>query len=246
MEMNELRGDELLDLLKRRRSIRKFKPDPVPDEYIGKILEAGRWAMSGANGQPWQFIVIKDPETKKKIAETHAPESERTGVIESMRVLEYRMPRYRTYTTPKIFWEDAPVIIAVLGDPRTIMASVLSGRYNFRHVYEQNMANVTQTICLAAAAFGLGTQWVSINVHAAEPLKPILGVPPIIDIFTLVPVGYPAHKPAGHRRELSELVSYEKYDMSKYRSEDEILKFLKNLRGQHKVGDGYPEADVKA
>ncbi|MBI4334686.1 MAG: nitroreductase family protein [Chloroflexi bacterium] len=44
--------DAFLDLVRRRRSIRRFKPDPVPEEYIEKILEAGRWAMSGANGQP--------------------------------------------------------------------------------------------------------------------------------------------------------------------------------------------------
>ena len=63
--------DEFLDLARKRRSIRKFKPAPVPDEYIEKIIEAGRWAMSGANGQPWEFIVVKDKETIKKIVEVY-------------------------------------------------------------------------------------------------------------------------------------------------------------------------------
>jgi nitroreductase len=45
--------EQFLELAKKRRSIRRFKPDPVPDEIIQKILEAARWAMSGANGQPW-------------------------------------------------------------------------------------------------------------------------------------------------------------------------------------------------
>ena len=58
--------DELLKLLKTRRSIRRYKPNPIPDEYIDKIIEAVRWSMSGANAQPWGFIIIKDPETKKK------------------------------------------------------------------------------------------------------------------------------------------------------------------------------------
>ena len=61
--------DEFLDLVRERRSIRKFKPDPVPDEYIQKILEAAHWAISGANAQPWEFIVIKDPLTKKRLGE---------------------------------------------------------------------------------------------------------------------------------------------------------------------------------
>src|SRR3972149_3349689 len=61
--------DEFLEMVRRRRSIRRFKPDPVPDEYVDKILEAGRWAMSGSNGQPWEFLVVRDRETKGKIAQ---------------------------------------------------------------------------------------------------------------------------------------------------------------------------------
>jgi len=61
--------DEFLDLARKRRSIRRLKPEPVPDEYVNKILEAARWAMSGANAQPWEFIVITESSTLKKIAE---------------------------------------------------------------------------------------------------------------------------------------------------------------------------------
>ena len=49
---------DFLELAKKRRSIRHFKPDPVTEEFIEQILEAARWAMSGANGQPWEFIVV--------------------------------------------------------------------------------------------------------------------------------------------------------------------------------------------
>ncbi len=61
--------DAFLELVKKRRSIRRFKPDSVPDEYIEKIIEAARWAPSGANSQPWEFVVIKDQETKDKIVD---------------------------------------------------------------------------------------------------------------------------------------------------------------------------------
>ena len=57
--------DLLYDIIRRRSSVRKLKPDPIPDEYIGKILEAGRWAMSGANSQPWEYIVVKDAKSEK-------------------------------------------------------------------------------------------------------------------------------------------------------------------------------------
>ncbi|MBI4332574.1 MAG: nitroreductase family protein, partial [Chloroflexi bacterium] len=58
--------DEFLSIVRRRRSCRKFRPDPIPDEWVEKILEAGRWAMSGANGQPWEFIVINDPSIRDR------------------------------------------------------------------------------------------------------------------------------------------------------------------------------------
>src|SRR5579871_5732605 len=59
--------DHLYDILARRMSIRRLKPDPIPDDYVHKILEAGRWAMSGANSQPWEFVVVKDAAIKKRL-----------------------------------------------------------------------------------------------------------------------------------------------------------------------------------
>jgi nitroreductase len=64
-------SEELLNFLISRRSIRKFRPDPVPDELILKILDVARYAPSARNSQPWVFIVVKDPEIKKKLANVH-------------------------------------------------------------------------------------------------------------------------------------------------------------------------------
>jgi len=61
--------EDFLGLLHHRRSIRRFKPDPIPEDYITKILDAARYAMSGANSQPWEFIVVKDPKIKEKVFE---------------------------------------------------------------------------------------------------------------------------------------------------------------------------------
>ena len=55
--------DEFLALVKARHTCRGFKAEPIPDDAIEKILEAARWAMSGANSQPWEFVVVRKPET---------------------------------------------------------------------------------------------------------------------------------------------------------------------------------------
>ncbi|MEO0162509.1 MAG: nitroreductase family protein [candidate division WOR-3 bacterium] len=60
---------EFYEVIKKRRSVRKYKSDPIPDEVLKRILEAGRIAPSAKNIQPWKFVVIKDSETKKRIAE---------------------------------------------------------------------------------------------------------------------------------------------------------------------------------
>jgi nitroreductase len=232
--------DEFLDLARKRRSIRKFKPDPVPDEYIEKILEAGRWAMSGANAQPWEFIVIKDQETKNKLAEIKKRDWEMTYITELTRLPEYRKPRALGKSSPDMLFNTAPVIIATVGDMRTMQASTLPGRFFEVHIYDHNMANVTQMIHLAAAALGLSAQWVSIDLATEEEIKPILGIPHVLRLFTLIPIGYAAYQPTPYRRELSELVHHEKYDMSKFRSQSDIQEFIKYLRQRSVLSGAYP------
>jgi nitroreductase len=80
--------ESFLELVKNRRSIHRVKSDPVPDEYINKIIEAARWAPSGFNLQPWEFVVIKDQKLKEGIVQiirpgqcffVHAPGGNLTG-----------------------------------------------------------------------------------------------------------------------------------------------------------------------
>ena len=62
-------SETMLALLKARRSIRRYRPDPVPDEMVEQLLEAGRWAPSASNRQPWAFIVIRDEAIRRQVAQ---------------------------------------------------------------------------------------------------------------------------------------------------------------------------------
>ncbi|MBI4334158.1 MAG: nitroreductase family protein [Chloroflexi bacterium] len=230
--------EEFLGLVRSRRNARKFKPDPIPDEWVEKILEAGRWAMSGANSQPWEFIVIKDQKTKDKIAELLLDDHKRTYEIERTRVEELRHNAYRKMPTELPPLRMAPVIIVVVGDRRTMQASVLYSRFVFGEggpaaSYFKNMGNATQLMCLAATALGLGAQWCSVTSGWEESLKALLKVPEELAIPTMVPVGYLDYKPAPpYRRKLSELVHHEEYDRSRFRTGADIYNFLLELRGR--------------
>ncbi len=61
---------DILEVIRTRRSIRQYEPDPISEEEIDKILEAGRWAPSADNSQPWRFIVLRSREVRKKLADT--------------------------------------------------------------------------------------------------------------------------------------------------------------------------------
>ncbi len=234
--MDKMEIGQFLDLLRKRRSCRQFRPDPIPDEWVQKILEAGRWAMSGANGQPWEFIVIKDQKTKDAIAALSMRHRERVFQAESTRVEELRQPGFREFHHESPPLQTAPVIIAVVGDRRTLQASVLYGNFvpgegGPMAPYYKNMANATQLMCLAAACLGLGAQWSSVSSSWEESLKALLGVPEELAIPTLVPIGYVDHKPPPpFRRKLAEITHYEKYDQSRVRSGADINDFLKELR----------------
>ena len=85
----------------------------------------------------------------------------------------------------------------------------------------------------------LGAQWAKVWANYAEDFKDILGIPPLLSVIVLIPVGYPAISPTPYRRELSEMVHYEKYDMSKFRSNADIREFIKYQRQRHMEGGTY-------
>jgi nitroreductase len=116
--------EDFLDLVKKRRSIRSFRTDPVPDEYVNKIIEAARYAPSGANSQPWEFIVVKDQEIKDRIAGIVSGQSEYSRKVELTREKDLR---FSTLTGPvrEPAYKNAPVYV-ILCSPRLHVVTRIS------------------------------------------------------------------------------------------------------------------------
>lgn len=235
--------DVLLAVAKRRRSCRNFSSEPVSDELVEKILEVGRWAPSGANAQPWTFIVVRSPEVRKQLFDAYCSiDMDLMWWMEQMRSPEYRHPGYmvdcedpaeglRIKQTRRL-WSEAPVIIAVVGDGRKQWGSVQGGHtmgLDQTHLTD-GLSNASTLIHLAAASLGLTSQWMTI--HTQGPFKEILGIPDPLMIHTLIPIGYPAQKlpEGGWRETLDQIVHYEHYDMSKHLDNRQVLERLANLR----------------
>jgi len=187
---------DLFEAISGRRSCRKFQPDPVSDADIEKILEAGNWAPSPANQQPWEFVVISSPGIKERIlAESEVCKKklfERSG----WKWLE---------KFPIDFVREAPVIIAVVGDPKKSGADMFLDEGTGRG-YLEGCSAAVQNMMLAAHALGLGTLWFSL--YEAGAVRQILGLDPGKDPVALLCVGKPASAAASKRKDFREKTTY--------------------------------------
>ena len=225
--------EDFLALIKKRRSIRSFRTDPVPDESVDKIIEAARYAPSGANSQPWEFIVVKDQETKDRIVGIISEQGEYSRKVELTREKDLRFSGL-TGPVREPGYKNAPVYIILCGDPRTkeaypLLTTLTRGDSHFA----SSLASSFLYMTLAATALGLGTQWVSAtgNPFVKPLLKELLDIPQKIEIYDMLVVGYAAAQPKERFvRDRAEMVHYGRYNKAKYRSDEEIRDFIVRLR----------------
>ncbi|MEM2465467.1 MAG: nitroreductase family protein, partial [Candidatus Bathyarchaeia archaeon] len=177
-----------LDLVLRRRSIRKYKTDPIPEDTIRYVLETARHAPSWANQQCWKYIVVTDEDLKKEIASMAPPPSSRVPPPSWDRnLLPPLEPRPRDWAA------RAPVIIVGCADPTK------SGRKEGKDYYLVDMGISMEHLILAAAEQGLGTCWIGGGFNE-ENVKKALGIPDEIRVVALTPLGYPDEQPSPRPR----------------------------------------------
>ena len=221
--------DSLLELVKKRRSCRKLKPDPIPDEYVDKIIEAARWAPSGGNSQPWEFIVVKKQELREKIVQLIMEGF--GGTAQKMEAT--REPRLRFNFAPQVFVR-APVFIILCGDTRTKDAYPLSAtlQQGDSH-FTSSLASAFLYMTLAVTTLGLGAQWVSAiaTPYVQSLTKDLLKVPKELKFYDMIAVGYPDMEPkVRFMRAKEEMVHYDCYDKTKFRTEHQVRDFIVSLR----------------
>ena len=228
-------GSALTRQIQKRRSARKFKPDPIPDECVDKIIEAARWAPSGANSQPWEFIVIKKQELKDEITKLVIESRTRAHRLELTREAEQRFPTYIKPPSPKPAFSAAPVFILLCGDPRTKDAYPLSEVPSRRQShFISGLASAFLYMNLAVTTLGLGSQWLSATGGPFEQclIKNILGIPDKLEIYDMIVVGYPDSEPVPRPlRAREEAVHYDYYDRAKFRTDEKVKKDILTFRG---------------
>jgi nitroreductase len=229
------RYEALMDVVRNRLTTRAFRPDvPVPREHIEMVLEAARHAPSGANAQPWHYIVVTDPAVKQKIADYFVAEATQRAKMK----MKFPTPNYRGLAT-------APGFVVVVADFRYVRAfpvlldgSDLDKQYqaNAERILLQSVAASTMSAHLAAAALGYQVWWVTAigQETAQESLRPLLGVPDDLAIIDIMLFGVPAKPPYKRwKKTLPQIVSWDKFDMKNYQTLDQIDDWVRETR--HKV-----------
>jgi nitroreductase len=243
--------DELLELCRYRRSIRKFRPDPLPKGTAEKILEVARLGMSGANSQPWEFIVVNDRATIKKVHKEFTRQFVAIWSIEQMRERKYRHPAFnvsdrdrRNAARMLASWGNVPLLIIPLYDPRRQYGSVLIAQGEHIMAGEvqgivgaASHGHMNMLIHLAAAALGLGSRRVDIVRQLGY--RKILGYPEPLQAGPIIPIGYRAYEPgpsSSKRWPLDRLVHYNRYNDKLFLKDEDVPKYILALRKLTRAG----------
>ena len=183
-----MKSDEFLSLVRRRRSVRKYRPDPVEKEKILRCLEAARLAPSACNAQPWTFIVVDDPQLKNALADmTNDP----------------WLPLNR-------FARQAPVHVVVVVE-KSNWTSRLGAAVKKRDFPWIDLGIAAEHFCLQATAEGLGT--CMLGWFHEKQVRALLGIPEKSRVGLIITLGYPAD-PLDQpkvRKEVEEIVFWNTY-----------------------------------
>ncbi len=199
----------LFEAMHTQRAIRRFTKAPVSDEAINTIMEATIRAPNGSNLQAWNFLVIRDTETKRRLSEWY------------LDGWTSRYPNVDPSTLPQAVrsgpalgrsMADVPVLILVCVDhsnERPTPLSIISGASIFPAV---------QNLMLAARALGLGTVLTTLHRSHEDEVKELLGIPESVETVALIPLGYPAegeHFGGSRRKPVEEVTFYDRWGQKK-------------------------------
>lgn len=215
-----MKTDDLLSVIRTRRSVRVYKTGKVSGQQLATILEAARWAPSGANTQPWEFVITRDRKKMKRVREIYSHEWRQRKLEDPVHYKGLK----------KDYVGDVSVLVLVCGDARTKQVYLTTRQAADREkLFQASIANAVQQMMLAAASMNLGTVWVSVREEVEPELRALFNVPETLRLLWVVPIGHARSWPkAKPRRGTAAFTHWEVYDRTKLRRDSEIHAWPKN------------------
>lgn len=196
---------EVYEAIKGRRSVRVYDGRVVPKEVLSRIFEAARWAPSAHNAQPWRFIIIEEPEVKKRLIDAMSNawlrDLKRNGIPErkASKIVEDECVRRFT---------GSPALIVVCLSMRGMDVYPDERRRRAEYIMAvQSLAAAIQNILLAIHVEGLGACWVCAPLFCQDTVRSVLKLPEDFEPQAIITLGYPTEKPSPPpRKPLNEFV----------------------------------------
>ncbi len=206
----DLNSTDVFTIMQTTRSMRRLKPDPVPDALVNRILQAGACAANGGNAQRWRFMVVKDPAIKKAVqvwykrafdevvGPRYASNPPPPGISPERYKRQHAAVEYLTE-----HFHEAPVWIVACVDE----GKATPNRWSGASIYP-----AVQNMLLAARALGLGSTLTTRHLLYEKEAEQALGLPEGVHSYAILPIGYPMGRfgPLG-RRDLSEIVYQDRW-----------------------------------
>lgn len=232
--------DQLFDVVRHRRMVYDFSgPDgDVTEEDVTAVLEAARWAPSGHNSQPWEFVVVRERERLDALADVLRTQRD------WVRSVDDDFPSHG-----RVYLDQVPVAIVVLGDWRARNWYPETPKWHpgewdlVTDIYHESMGCCMQNIHLAAKARGLGTVHVSVHRKYAEEITELLEIPDHMVVHNVVPLGVP-DRDAGQnmtREPLEANLHRETYDPEKATSDADLKAELDDPQARSERMHGTPD-----
>jgi nitroreductase len=201
---------DVLEAIYTARAVRRFKPDPVPEELITRVLDAAIRAPSAGNSQNWAFVVVRDPEQRRKLGAIYRKASDIASAMYAARGRPAHLTEAqfgRLMSSGSFLWDhmgEAPVILVPCQtQPRIPPPESLPPDIRARYADEQRYVErirgssiypAVQNVILACRALGLGTTITTNHIRCEDEVKDVLGIPADVWTFALMPIGYPVDK----------------------------------------------------
>lgn len=199
--------DALYELMNTQRAIRRFKPDPVPDDVIERLIFAATRAASGSNLQPWAFVVVRDAAKRQVISDALLAAVESRGGFADLDAIDDPERRRMMRSVNALFrnFASAPVVLIPCLVSATSPAAdgLLAGSSIYPSV---------QNLLLAARAEGLGTLLTTRQPAILDTLRSELSIPDDAMPVAIIPMGYPA-VPFGpvNRKPVAEFIHWDRW-----------------------------------
>ena len=194
-----------MDIIYDRRSIRKFRPEPVPDASIRRMLEAAHAAPSAHNTRPWRFVVLRDEGARRSLAEGMAGAYTRDAVADGVDPEKIRARNERSVERIAA----APLAILACMDEDCVPANAGRSTDGERLLLIQSVAAAVEDLLLAAVAEKLGACWLCAPAFCPRSVSETLALPNNWIAQALILIGFPAEAPAKPEgRALDEVVRW--------------------------------------